>query len=138
MKKLAKWPGWDGDQPLNASSACPICGKDTPHGHYDDEAEIELVARPTFEFQLRHWLGTYLPQQRARRGIVMGVQSWSRSWTPQRSNNRPPDYADPVVETLWGFWLGAWSAKPSWCNASDNLANQKQVERQSPSQQYGV
>ena len=136
--KLPKWPGWEGDHPLKASSACPICGQNTPHAHYEDSAEIELVARPTFEFQLRHWLGMYLPTERAWRGMAMGVQGWSRSWQPQRSTNSPPDYVDPVVETLWGFWLGAWCSKPSWCKAWDQVAMQKQIERQTPSQQYGV
>lgn len=129
--KLPKWPGWDGDKPmLRASSECPICGKDTPHAHYNDEAEIEQYARPTFEFQLCHWLAMYLPKERTWRGITLGVESWTRSWHPRRSSSRPPDYADPVVETLWGFWLNAWLSKPSWCNANDKVAMDKQIERQ--------
>lgn len=115
---------------LQGTAACPICGIDTPHGHYNEEAEIEAVARPTFEFQIRHWLGTYLPSKRTWRGVVMGVDGWTRSWQPQRSSSRPPDYVDPVINTLWGFWLGAWLSKPSWCNAFDKVAMQKQIERQ--------
>jgi hypothetical protein len=130
--KLPKWPGWDGDKPLRASSACPICGKDTPHGHYNDEAEIEQAARPTFEFYLRSWLGTYLPDRRMWRGQLLDVQGWTQSYHPQRSERRPPDYACPVVEALWGLWLDAWLSKPSWCNAFDAVAMQKQIERQTP------
>ena len=133
VEKLPKWPGWNGNQPLSASSACPICGVDTPHGHYDDTAEIALVARPTFEFYLRSWLGMYLPDKRTWRGVVMGVQGWSRNdFRPQRSKQSPPDYACPVVEFLWGVWLDAWLSKPSWCNAFDKVAMQKQIERQTP------
>lgn len=132
MKKLPKWPGWNGDQPPSASSACPICGKDTPHGHYDDEAEIAMIARPTFEFYLRSWLSMYLPEKRTWRGVVMGVENWTRDYRPRRSEQSPPDYTCPVVEFLWGVWLEAWLSKPSWCKAFDNVAMQKQIERQAP------
>jgi hypothetical protein len=128
-KKLPKWPGWDGDRPLRASAACPICGKDTPHGHYNDEAEIEQVARPTFEFYLRSWLNIYLPDKRGRRGSVLGFGNWTSF---ERSKQRPPDYANRDVEAMWGFWLDAWLSKPSWCNAFDKVAMQKQIERQTP------
>lgn len=136
-EKLPKWPGWDGDKPLPASSACPICGSDRPHAHYDEEAELELVCRPTFEFWLRHHLGMYFPQERKWRAQILGVQSWSSvdSYRPVRILPRraPADYADPVIEGLWGNWLSAWLSKPSWCQAFDKVAMQKQIERQSPS-----
>ena len=135
MGKLPKWRGWKDDKPLTASAACPICGKDTPHGHYDDQAEIAQVARPTFEFYLRSWLSMYLPDKRTRRGVAMGVQGWQRDFRPQRSKQSPPDYTCPVVEFLWGCWLDAWLSKPSWCNAFDKVAMQKQIERQTPQSQ---
>ena len=134
IMKLLKWPRWDDDKPLQASSACPICSKDTPHAHYDDESELELVCRPTFEFWLRHHLGTYIPEKLARRGEILGVQGWSstESYRPVQIKPRraPYDYADPVIEELWHNWLSAWLAKPSWCNAFDKVAMQKQIERQ--------
>lgn len=115
---------------LQGTATCDICGKDSPHSHYNETAEIERFARPTFEFQLRHWLAIYLPRERARRGLAMGVHGWTRSWQPQRSKSSPPDYVDPAVETMWGFWLNAWMSKPSWCDAYDDIAKQKQIERQ--------
>lgn len=121
---------------LEASSTCPICGKDTPHSHYDEDAELELICRPTFEFHLRHWLHMYFPEKRMRRGEMLGVQGWSSrdSYNPQRIIPRraPADYIDPVIEGLWGQWLAAWLSKPSWCNAFDKIAMAKQIERQSP------
>jgi hypothetical protein len=131
-KKLPKWPGWDGDQPLKASSACPICGRDTPHGHYDDEVEIDQIVRPTFEFYLRSWLNMYLPEKRTWRGVTMGVENWTKDYRPQRSKQSPPDYTCPAVEFLWRVWLEAWLSKPSWCKAFDKVAMQKQIERQTP------
>jgi hypothetical protein len=121
------------DNLLRASLACPICGLDTPHSHFDGDAEIELFARPTFEFQLRHWLRMYQPKERTWRGIIMGVAGWTSSWRPQRSTSSPPDYTDPIVDMFWGFWLNAWLSKPSWCKANDDVAQQKQIERQTAS-----
>lgn len=115
-----------GDHELRASAACPVCGMDTPHGHYNEDAEIALVARPTFEFFVRSWLHVYLPDKRMRRGESLGALNWT-----VRSKQSPPDYICPVIESLWGFWLDAWMSKPSWCNAYDTIAMEKQIERQS-------
>lgn len=127
------------DGELQGTAACPICGEEAPHAHYNEDAELELVCRPTFEFHLRYWLNMYFPVKRARRAEILGVQGWSSadSYSPQRIIPRraPADYTDPVIEELWGLWLSAWLSKPSWCKAFDNVAMQKQIERQTPPQE---
>lgn len=116
---------------LRASSACPVCGKDTPHAHHNTEAELALVARPTFEDFLCRWLQAYLPAKRVHRGTDLGVQSWHRDYRPKRQSGTH-GYVDPVIDGLWILWLGAWMGKPSWCNAFDSIAMQEQIRRQSP------
>ena len=116
-----------------ASTACDICGRDTPHAHHATEVELERYARPTFEASAERWLNQYLPAKRTTRGAVLGVNSYHVRARTNPATGTNDDYVDPMIQALWNLWLDAWMSKPTWCAAFDNFAMERQMNNKGAS-----
>lgn len=91
---------------LVASSACPICGQDTPHYHNREAWEAsqvrERVWRPAFEQWLSVALdGTLSPHivPRHERFAVL-----HRITASQPDGDERQEYRHPGVQSLWLTW----------------------------------
>jgi hypothetical protein len=88
-----------------ASSACPICGVDSPHGHAPEIAVADgdvyrgAVLRPAFERDAKQFIERH---PGTRGGHVFGMDRFISSefvdWT---FHGR---YRDDYVQALWEFW----------------------------------
>jgi hypothetical protein len=117
----------------NGTFTCDICGRCEPHAHDPKEVEIERHARPAFEKYLEQWLGEFIPTKKLWRGQLLGIECWQHRQLWVRNPGREsPNYADPMIEALWNFWLDSWVTKQNWCSTFDQSENNPAVTRPGP------
>jgi hypothetical protein len=110
------------DKP-HGTYVCPICRRDRPHSHSEEEQYLEQVVRPAFETRM-HDLFVRSPRGVFARGYYLAYSPTSKlarsdgGWAERQSPTGP--YRTVELQSAWELFQSGWFAARSGHSSEEN------------------